>query len=105
MSKKFIVGVTSCMIGIAHTYMAAEAMEKALKKAGCECKVELQGANGTENELTEEDLKRCDAALIAADLRIKKIERFDPIPTLTVGTDEVIKDGDGIVAELLEAIE
>lgn len=104
MSKKYIVGVTSCLIGIAHTYMAAEAMEKALKKAGCDCKVETQGATGSENEITEEDIARADAALIAADLKIKHMERFDPIPTLSCGTDEIIKEGDDVVAELLEAI-
>jgi fructose-specific phosphotransferase system IIB component len=103
--KKFIVGVTSCIIGIAHTFMAADAMKQALEKAGCECKIETQGAQGVENEITEEDIARADAALVATDLKIKNGERFDPIPTLTVGTEEVIKNGDGIVAELLEAIE
>lgn len=102
--KLYVVGVTACQIGIAHTFMAAEAMERALKKAGCDCKVETQGATGAENEITDEDLARADAAIIAADVKIKGKERFDPIPTMSVKTEEIMKEGDDIVAELLEAI-
>lgn len=58
-----------------------------------------------ENEITKADLKRCDACIIASDIRIKNIERFDDVPTLTVAVQEAVKDPDGIVAELLEALE
>ena len=94
----YIVCVTACPVGIAHTYMAATNLEKAVKKAG-------QGAQGLENEITKEDIKRCDACIIASDIRIKNIDRFNDVPTLTVGVQEAVKDPDGIVSELLEALE
>ena len=102
---KKILAVTSCPTGIAHTYMAATNLEKAVKKAGHEVKVETQGAQGLENEITKEDIKRCDACIIASDIRIKNIDRFNDVPTLTVGVQEAVKDPDGIVSELLEALE
>lgn len=100
----YIVCVTSCPVGIAHTYMAAANLEKAAKKAGLEVKVETQGAQGLENEITKEDCKRADACIIASDVRIKNIERFNDVPTLEVGVSEAVKDADGIIKELLEAI-
>lgn len=101
----YIVCVTACPVGIAHTYMAAANLEKAIKAAGHEVKVETQGAQGLENQITKEDLERCDAAIIASDIRIKDHERFEKVPTLTVGVQEAVKDADGIVKELLEALE
>ena len=103
--RSYLLAVTSCPTGIAHTYMAATNLEKAVKKAGHEVKVETQGAQGLENEITKEDIKRCDACIIASDIRIKNIDRFNDVPTLTVGVQEAVKDPDGIVSELLEALE
>lgn len=100
----FIVCVTSCPVGIAHTYMAAANLEKSVKKAGHEVKVETQGAQGLENEITKEDISRADAAIIASDIRIKNEDRFEPIPTLKVGVSEAVKDADSIVKELMEAL-
>lgn len=106
-NKKFIVGVTACQIGIAHTFMAAESLQKAIEAAGHEAKIETQGATGMENEITDEDLARADAAIIAADVKIKGMDRFDPIPTLSCKTNEVMTfdSAAGVVAEVLEAIE
>lgn len=104
--KKYIVGVTACMIGIAHTFMAAESLAKAIEAAGCEAKIETQGATGMENVITDEDLARADAAIIAADVAIKNPERFDPIPTLSCKTKEVmtVETAASVVEEVLEAI-
>ena len=99
----YIVCVTACPVGIAH--MAAANLEKAVKAAGHEVKVETQGAQGLENEITSDDLAKCDAAIIASDIRIKNHERFDDVPTMTVAVQEAVKDADGIVKELLEALE
>jgi fructose-specific phosphotransferase system IIB component len=104
MAKKYIVGVTSCIVGIAHTYMAADALKQAIEKAGCEAKIETQGADGAENEITAEDIARADAAIIAADLKIKGLDRFEPVPYISCKTEEVIKHADDVVNELLEAI-
>ena len=100
-----ILAVTACPSGVAHTYMSAEAIAKKCKDRGWEVKVETQGAQGLENEITEEDLTRADAALIASDIRIKNVERFKDIPTMTVAVQEAVKDPDGIVSELMEALE
>lgn len=101
----FIVGVTSCPVGIAHTYMAASNLEKYAKKKGIEIKIETQGATGAENVITEEDVARADGAIIASDIRIKGYERFESLPTLSVGVSEAVKDGKAVINELLEAIE
>ena len=100
----YIVCVTSCPVGIAHTYMAAANLEKAVKAKGHEVKVETQGAQGVENEITAEDIVRADGFIIASDVRIKNSGRFEPVPTLTVGVSEAVKDAKAIVEELLEAI-
>ena len=104
--KKYIVGVTACMIGIAHTFMAAESLKQAIEALGCEAKIETQGATGMENMITEEDLARCDAAIIAADVKIKNPEWFDPVPTLSCKTNEVmtVETARSVVEEVLEAI-
>ena len=101
----FIVAVCSCPVGIAHTYMAAANLKKAAAAKGIEIKVETQGASGVEDEITKADVKRADACIVASDVRIKNPERFDPIPTLTVGVSEAVKDAKGVLAELLEALE
>ncbi len=100
----YILGVTSCPVGIAHTYMAASNLEKCAKKKGMEIKIETQGAAGVENEITKEDIAKADAVIIASDVRIKDGSRFESLPTLTVGVSEAIKDADGIIDELLEAL-
>lgn len=101
----YILGVTSCPVGIAHTYMAASNLEKCAKKRGIEIKVETQGASGVENEITKEDLTRADGVIVASDVRIKNSGRFDALPTLTVSVSEAIKDANSIIDELVEALE
>ena len=71
-----IVAITSCATGIAHTYMAAEAIKR-MQKKGYECKVEMQGALGIENKLSEKDIKTADLIVFANDVGISKAERFD----------------------------
>ena len=100
----YVVCVTACPVGIAHTYMAAANLKKACEARKLEVKVETQGAQGLENEITKEDLKRADACIIASDVRIKNINRFKDVPTLTVSVSEAVKDSAGIVEELLEAL-
>ena len=101
-----VVGITACPAGIAHTYMAQEALEQECRRRGFDVKIETQGATGMENVITEEDLARADAAIIAADVKIKNPERFDPIPTLSCKTKEVmtVETAASVVEEVLEAI-
>ena len=70
-----ILAVTACPTGIAHTYMAAEALEKAAKKAGIEIKVETDGSGGTKNALTKEEIEKCDGIIVAADRNVET-DRF-----------------------------
>lgn len=70
-----ILAVTSCPTGIAHTYMAAEGIEKAAKKAGCFVKVETRGSGGAKNVLTEEEIAEADCIIVAADTEVP-MDRF-----------------------------
>lgn len=71
-----IVAVTGCPTGIAHTYMAAEALEKKAKELGYQIKVETRGSGGAKNVLTEEEIERADGIIVAADTKVP-MERFD----------------------------
>lgn len=72
----FVIGVTSCATGIAHTYMAAEAIKKMCNKNGHKVKVETQGAMGMENKLSAKDIESADVIIFANDVKVNKIERF-----------------------------
>lgn len=97
----FIVCIAACPTGVAHTYMAAEAMETMGKSRGHEVKVETQGSMGAENIITAEDIARADAVIIAADVAINGMERFDSLPKLECSVADPIKHG----AAVFDAIE
>ena len=92
-----IVAVTACATGIAHTYMAAEQLEKTAKALGHQIKVETQGAMGVENELSESDIRQAQAAILAADIEIEKSERFTRIKVIRVPVQDAIKDPKGVL--------
>ncbi len=102
-SAPTVVCVTACPAGIAHTYMAAEYLEKAGKKLGINVHVEKQGANGIEDRLTAEQLNKADACVFAAEVAIKELERFNGIPRVEVPVAEPIKHAERILNEALEA--
>jgi len=95
MTKK-IIAVTACAAGIAHTYMAAEAIEKAAKAKGYEVKVETDGAIGAENILTAEDIENADLVVIAADIKIDPI-RFTGKRLYTTDSNAAINDGTAVL--------
>lgn len=74
-NKGFIVGITGCPTGIAHTFMAKKALEEAGQELGYEVKIETHGAIGVENKLTKEDIKRAEYVIIACDKEVQ-ISRF-----------------------------
>jgi PTS system fructose-specific IIB component/fructose-specific PTS system IIB-like component len=90
------IAVTACPTGIAHTYMAAENLEKTAKELGYEIKVETQGAMGIENELKPADIKSADVFILAADIMIEKAERFEGLPTVKVPVQLALKDPQSI---------
>ncbi|GAK04951.1 LOW QUALITY PROTEIN: PTS system, mannose-specific IIB component [Geomicrobium sp. JCM 19037] len=96
---KKIVAVTACPTGIAHTYMAAENLQKAAAELGVEIKVETQGSVGAENVLTSSDIQDAEGVIFAADKTIEK-DRFQGLPYVEVG----VQDGVHRPKELLEQI-
>ncbi len=97
---KKIVGVCACPAGIAHTYLAAESLEKAAKAAGLECKIETDGAGGVENELTAKDIREADAVILAVDSFVE-MDRFIGKPVLEVGVSKAVRNGDAIIQQVL----
>lgn len=75
-SVKKILAVTACPTGIAHTYMAAEGLEKAAKKIGCRIKIETRGSGGAKNVLTQAEIDEADCIVVAADTKVP-MERFN----------------------------
>ncbi len=75
-----IVAITACPTGIAHTYMAAEQLERTGRALGHAIKVETQGAMGIENRLTEADIAGAEVLILAADVMVEDRERFASIP-------------------------
>ena len=94
-----LVAVTACATGIAHTYMAAEQLEKTAKSLGHQIKVETQGAMGIENELSESDIRQAQAVIFAADIQIEQSERFEGMKLVRVPVQEAIKDPKGVIAK------
>ena len=74
--EHLILAVTACPTGIAHTYMAAEAIEKAVKAKGYQVKVETRGSGGAKNVLTDEEIEKADGIIFAADTNVP-MDRFD----------------------------
>ena len=92
-----ILAVTSCPTGIAHTYMAAEGIEKAAKEKGCYVKIETRGSGGAKNVLTAKDIEEADCIIVAADAQVP-MERFDGKKVIECQ----VSDGISKAAELLE---
>ena len=87
-----IVAVTACPTGIAHTYMAAEQIERTAKKLGHQVFVETQGAMGVENPLPAEAIAGADAVILAADIAVQGRERFEGLRVIEVSVQEAIRN-------------
>lgn len=99
-----LVAVTSCPTGIAHTYMAAEALEQAGRAAGHEVQVETQGAAGS-TPLDPAVVAAADGVIFAADLEVKDKQRFAGKPFVDVGVKKAVHDAPGVVAAAVAAVE
>ncbi|WP_319370869.1 PTS 2-O-a-mannosyl-D-glycerate transporter subunit IIABC [uncultured Ilyobacter sp.] len=99
---KTIVAVTACPAGIAHTYMAAEALEKAGRKLGVKVVVEKQGAMGIEGRISDEDLNKAHAAIFAVEVAVKEADRFDGIPAVETSVADPLRRAEEIIKEALE---
>lgn len=97
---KKLVGVTSCPTGIAHTFMAAEALQKAAKALGHSIKVETRGSVGAQNALSDEDIAAADAVVIAADAKVDT-DRFAGKPIYMTGTKQAMHHGRDVITTAL----
>lgn len=97
---KKLVGVTSCPTGIAHTFMAAEALNKAARALGHTIKVETRGSVGAQNALTDEEIAQADAVIIAADAKVDT-ERFAGKPIYMTSTKQAMHHGQEVITTAL----
>ena len=103
-AERVIVGATSCPTGIAHTFMAAEALEQAGKDRGITVRIEGQGS-GKIDALDPEVIARADAVVFAHDLPIKGRERFAGKPVIDVGVKAAVNDAGSLIDQALAAID
>lgn len=96
-----MVAVTACPTGIAHTYMAADILQKAALKYGFSIKVETQGAMGIENPLTPADIVNADVVIIASDIEIENKSRFIGIKTQQYSIELILTDVNSILKKYL----
>ena len=92
-----LLAVTSCPTGIAHTYMAAEALEKAARAADCQIKIETRGSAGAKNVLTAEEIEAADCIIVAADAKVP-MDRFNGKKVISCQ----VSDGIGKAEQLVE---
>ena len=97
--KLKVVAVSACPTGIAHTYMAAEGLEKAAQRAGIEIKVETRGASGTKNELTDEEIEAADYVVLITDTKVP-MERFNGKRMIQRRVSDGISKADEIMNEV-----
>ena len=96
-----ILAVTACPTGIAHTYMAAEALQKAAEKMGITIKVETDGSGGAKNVLTKKEIKECDAIICAVDRNVE-MARFDGKPVLKTSVTSGINKPEELIQKVLD---
>ena len=91
-----ILAVTSCPTGIAHTYMAAEGLEKAAKGKNCTIKIETRGSGGAKNVLTEQEIKEADCIIVAADAKVP-MTRFNGKKVIECPVSDGISKADALI--------
>ena len=98
--KVKILAVTSCPTGIAHTYMAAEGIEKAAKAKECAVKVETRGSGGAKNVLTAKEIEEADGIIVAADAQVP-LDRFDGKKVIICQVSDGISKADELVDRVI----
>ena len=100
-SRPYIVAVTACPNGIAHTYMAEENLKKQAEKMGVDIKVETNGSEGIKHRLTPEEIKRAKGVIVAADKKVE-MARFDGKNLVNKPVTNAIKDPEALIDEVLD---
>jgi len=101
-TKGLIIGVTGCPAGVAHTYLAAEALEKGAAKLGYQVKVETNGSIGVKNSPTEEEIARAEAIVVACDKQVD-MARFAGKRVIKTNVKAPIRDAEGLIQQALSA--
>jgi PTS system fructose-specific IIC component len=101
-TKGFLIGVTGCPAGVAHTYLAAEALEKGAAALGYKIKVETNGSIGVKNSPTAEEIERADAVIVASDKQVD-MDRFAGKRVIETSVKEPIKDAKALIDKALVA--
>lgn len=99
-SRPFLVAVTACPTGIAHTFMAADSLKLKAKEMGVEIKVETNGSEGIKNKLTKEDIARASAVIVAADKKVE-MNRFDGKQLINRPVSDGIRKTESLINEAL----
>lgn len=95
-----LLAVTSCPTGIAHTYMAAEGIEKAAAKKGCKIKIETRGSGGAKNTLTSQEIAEADCIIVAADAQVP-MDRFDGKKVIICQVSDGISKADSLIDQAI----
>ena len=101
---KKIIAITACPTGIAHTFMAAKALENAGKKLNYEIKVETQGATGIKNKITSTDIENADAIIFAVETKVREEDRFKERKIHKISVKEAIKNAEKAINDALSAV-
>ncbi|GEK89202.1 PTS system D-fructose-specific IIA component (F1P-forming), Frc family (TC 4.A.2.1.4)/PTS system D-fructose-specific IIB component (F1P-forming), Frc family (TC 4.A.2.1.4)/PTS system D-fructose-specific IIC component (F1P-forming), Frc family (TC 4.A.2.1.4) [Alkalibacterium putridalgicola] len=96
--KKFVVAVTACPTGIAHTYMAEDSLKKKAAEMGVEIRVETNGTDGAKNKLTEDEIRRADGVIVAADKKVD-MARFNGKPLVQRPVSDGIKKAEELITK------
>lgn len=99
--RPYVIGVTACPTGIAHTYMAAEALEQKASDMGVDIKIETNGSGGVKHRLTADDIRRAAGVIVAADKDVP-VERFDGKRVLFVKVAAGIKEPQALIQQVLD---
>lgn len=100
MSAKKLIALCACPMGLAHTFMAAEAIEVEARKRGYEVKVETQGADGIQNELTPADIAEATVIIHATGVTPQNLERFNGYAVYDVELKDAVKDAGSLIDEI-----
>jgi fructose-specific phosphotransferase system IIB component len=99
-----LVGATSCIMGMAHSYMAAKALMDAAAKMGIDLHLEIHGAMGVENQLTPDQIAGASAVVLATDVAVKSVDRFAGMPTLKVRPAEAIRGAESVLERAMALV-
>ena len=101
----YIVVITACTTGIAHTYITKKKLIQAAESRGHHCRIETQGTIGVEDELTPQEIADADVVILAVDVKIHGEERFKGKPVIRITTETVMQNALGLIQKVESLIQ